>query len=878
MITQLILQAKSPSNTYVKILINMIPLRLKLTNFMCYREDIPEISFAGLHTVCISGENGSGKSALIDAMTWALWGESRAKSDTDLIAQGQTEMSVEFDFMIGDQIYRVIRKCSKPKTRGGSPSSVLEFQIASDGGFRSISEPQIRLTEKKIIDTLHMDYETFINSAFLKQGRADEFTKQPPAKRKEVLGNILGLGVYEDLENRAKESLNYWKNQIENLNIRIKDFETELSLKTKIETDLATANLILSTVEKTLGERESQLNILRKKQEALNNKVNQIKQLEEYINDTQNTLQQWQRQIDRHVLNIKQYEELISNKDEIDEGYARYLVLKNQENELNRKLSELNRLNQHKNRLEMSIERAKNTLLQEHAVVQRNITELKKKVGMISGLKSEEMKIEEDENNITVLESTLADKQKKIQDLRNQINQFQYSINTLQEQIKEINEKLELLDSDSGAKCPLCEQELGVEEKSQIKLKYLHEKNSKQEIINNNKRTIENQRLLLNQLEQETQKLESHLKQERSEIDRRKGILHKYLAEANEASEALKVETKRLAQIEDTLAKRNFALNEQQSLNDIMAQIDELKYNPEQHESIRRSIQNFSQYEEAKKKLDVALEQLDKERELLQLARHDFEHCENSLHNYLKQKELLSDEIKLLPQLNEDLANLQSMYQQAQKDFKEAQENVLRLQSELGRLERLQEKKKEAERELQHAQEQAGIYQELAQAFGKKGIQGLLIETAIPEIEQEANQLLARMTDNRMHIKMEAQRPTKAGEMVETLDINILDELGTRSYEMFSGGEAFRINFAIRIALSRLLARRAGAPLPTLIIDEGFGTQDSTGIERIKEAIVSIQNDFEKIFVITHIDDLKDAFPSRIEVFKTERGSNIQVN
>ena len=148
---------------------------------------------------------------------------------------------------------------------------------------------------------------------------------------------------------------------------------------------------------------------------------------------------------------------------------------------------------------------------------------------------------------------------------------------------------------------------------------------------------------------------------------------------------------------------------------------------------------------------------------------------------------------------------------------------------------------------------------------------------ALPEIETEANRLLGRMTDNRMHVKIETQRPTKKGDVVETLDINISDELGTRNYDMFSGGEAFRINFAIRIALSKLLARRAGAPLPTLIIDEGFGTQDSDGIEKLKEAINSIQGDFDKILVITHVEELRDAFPTRIDVTKTAAGSMLQL-
>ena len=142
----------------------------------------------------------------------------------------------------------------------------------------------------------------------------------------------------------------------------------------------------------------------------------------------------------------------------------------------------------------------------------------------------------------------------------------------------------------------------------------------------------------------------------------------------------------------------------------------------------------------------------------------------------------------------------------------------------------------------------------------------------------ETNKLLGRMTDNRMNVKIETQRETKKGDTVETLDIKIADELGTRNYEMFSGGEAFRIDFAIRIALSKLLARRAGAPLPTLIIDEGFGTQDSNGLEKLKEAIISIQDDFKKILVVTHIEEFRDAFPTRIDIIKTSDGSTIQVN
>jgi exonuclease SbcC len=190
---------------------------------------------------------------------------------------------------------------------------------------------------------------------------------------------------------------------------------------------------------------------------------------------------------------------------------------------------------------------------------------------------------------------------------------------------------------------------------------------------------------------------------------------------------------------------------------------------------------------------------------------------------------------------------------------------------------------KELERGRKEMVQEAGDYGELALAFGKGGVQALLIEAAIPRLEDEANDLLKQMTDGRMSLKLETQRERRTGraadgsESIETLDIVIADELGTRSYEMFSGGERFRIDFALRIALSKLLAWRAGAPLPTLFIDEGFGTQDVEGRDRILDVIKAIEDRFQRILVITHLEEIKEAFPVRIEVTRTAAGSTFSL-
>ncbi|HUT15392.1 MAG TPA: SbcC/MukB-like Walker B domain-containing protein, partial [Anaerolineae bacterium] len=199
------------------------------------------------------------------------------------------------------------------------------------------------------------------------------------------------------------------------------------------------------------------------------------------------------------------------------------------------------------------------------------------------------------------------------------------------------------------------------------------------------------------------------------------------------------------------------------------------------------------------------------------------------------------------------------------------------LQECLRRLDDQQEELVRAEQTLQVAAASQELYRELQLAFGKNGLQALLIDEALPELEAETNDLLGRMTEGRMSVRFETQRDNKSGTVRETLDILIADEHGPRSYEMFSGGEAFRINFAIRIALSKLLAHRAGTKLRTLIIDEGFGTQDAMGRTNLVAAINTVAEDFARILVITHIEELQDAFPVRIDVVKGPGGSTITV-
>ena len=185
---------------------------------------------------------------------------------------------------------------------------------------------------------------------------------------------------------------------------------------------------------------------------------------------------------------------------------------------------------------------------------------------------------------------------------------------------------------------------------------------------------------------------------------------------------------------------------------------------------------------------------------------------------------------------------------------------------------------KELRQERQTLATRIGLLRQLEEACGRNGVQALLIDTALPEIEDHANDLLYRLSGGEMRVRFDTQRDRKSdGSPIETLDIKIADNSGERPYENYSGGEKFRVNFAIRLALSQVLARRAGARLRTLVIDEGFGSQDPEGRQRLVEAINAVQGEFACILVITHIDELRDKFPARIEVEKTATGSSLSL-
>ena len=243
-----------------------------------------------------------------------------------------------------------------------------------------------------------------------------------------------------------------------------------------------------------------------------------------------------------------------------------------------------------------------------------------------------------------------------------------------------------------------------------------------------------------------------------------------------------------------------------------------------------------------------------------------------------QQKETAATQLAAMTAEMGDLATIEDEVNNLRGEQSQAHRRVAVAQNRLDVLGDLRSQRKQIRRERDEVNLLIKRLKLLEEACGRNGVQALLIEHAIPDIEDRANELLDRLTGGEMQVRFQTQRKLKSRDAVaETLDIQISDRSGERPYENFSGGEQFRVNFAIRLALSQILAKRAGARLQTLVVDEGFGSQDPNGRQRLVESIHAIQDDFARILVITHIDELRDAFPTRIEVEKRPSGSAITV-
>jgi DNA repair protein SbcC/Rad50 len=852
----------------------MIPLHLRISGFLSYHDPV-ELDFTSFDLACISGHNGAGKSSLLDAIIWSLFGEARGKSsDVINLRQDVKAAEVALTFQHEDNVYRVQRTLPRNK------NTLLEFQVRTQTGWKPLSEKTTRETQARIEQTLRLDFETFVNASFFLQGKADQFTQQNASKRKEVLSNILGLEMWEEYKNKTAEKRKALEREVDEIDGRIREIDAELA-----EEDIRKARLaeLESNLKQLTTARTAQESILenikrnaalveeqRKLTAMLFDGLERARSAREGLEDRLAA-----KQADRHS-----YADLVHRAREVEAAHKAWQKSRKELEDWDNIASQfreyekdraplLEQIAVEKARLEQELEglREQGKAIEDQFLATRNLSA---QIAYAKQLLSEsEKRLKEREQF-----------QAQAQAARERQAELKAENEALKADMNELKERIDSLRAAEGASCPLCGQELSPEHRLAT-LRQL-ESEGKQEGDRFRANQTESAELAKQISDDELQitKLASaendrvQYASEVSQLTERLDMLQALVEDWESAGK------KRLKVVEKVLYTGKFAVDEQKQLAKLNKQLEKLGYDVSAHDSARES--------------EVELRAVEEEYANLKSAKEVSKQIESEIIN-------LKSEIK---NRDSEIESLEADYEAAQANLEVAQagapdpdnaeRELFRLReaenktrSELGGaqqrvdvLEVQRTRRQSFDKTCEELQKQIARHRTLERAFGKDGVPALLIEQALPQIEDKANELLDRLSDGQMTIRFATQieyKDKRRDDLRETLDIQISDTAGIRNYEMYSGGEAFRVNFAIRLALSKILAQRKGARLQTLVIDEGFGSQDTQGRQRLIEAINLVKHDFAKILVITHLDELKDAFPTRIEVEKTDRGSTIHV-
>src|SRR5260221_5315070 len=200
----------------------MIPKRIKLKGLLCYRDE-QEIAFDGASLWMLTGLNGSGKSTVFDALTFALFSHHRGGSSgaTDLITKGQNKFEVEFEFTLEGQLY-LIRRTLSVKASGAS-AATQQISRWSDDHW----EPVPDTSQKKGFDNwiaqhVGLNYETFTSSVLLLQGQAEKLLNGTPKDRAGVLAGIVELERYQRLAEKADQKRKEHKFHFEDQTARLR--------------------------------------------------------------------------------------------------------------------------------------------------------------------------------------------------------------------------------------------------------------------------------------------------------------------------------------------------------------------------------------------------------------------------------------------------------------------------------------------------------------------------------------------------------------------------------------------------------------------------------------------------------------------------------
>jgi exonuclease SbcC len=436
----------------------MIPLTLKLVNFLSYGAELTMVDFSDLQVACLSGANGAGKTALLEALTWALWGKARGGSiEPEKLLNSSAKgngggMRVECEFFHDGERYRLERSFQK-KGKTGSSTLTLSVWDRQRERFRLWSAG-VRDTQDLLLELLGLDYETFITSSFIIQGQADRFHRASDAEKKEILAKILALSVYERLEESARAEAVLLRERREMLAAERRHLLKDLPQEKTLQDELSLLSKKKGEQTTMLGERRERVQTLNAELAELDGRLNRLERAGQEKEGLAKELAQVDNRRQEIETELGKIERLLSQGEEILARAERKKVLCREVERHNRLLSERNRLTGEIAAIDLTIAQSERKIVSQQAAVRELRANLLGEMRNIDATLAEErgllLEVREKPHLLRKL-AELSERLNRLNSWKEEAGQIQQKISAeygrRQEELENLHRKLSLMET-----------------------------------------------------------------------------------------------------------------------------------------------------------------------------------------------------------------------------------------------------------------------------------------------------------------------------------------------------------------------------------------------------------------------------------------------
>ncbi len=795
---------------------------VELRNYRRFRHAIVEL---GDGVTGILGQNGVGKSTLVEAVAWALFGNESSivrttKEGVRSASAGvNEECSVTLEFDLEADRYRLTRSLKGKDSKADATLLVNDMLVAR--------------TDKAVTEAMEsrlgMDHKSFFVSVFARQKDLNALSNLRPAQRRELILRMLGIETLDTVITEISSDLRSCRDGLEAMSANLtapdgKDRREMMrrhlaelkSMRTKLTNDIETAQAELGPISDEVERARMEMEKAEGRSKANAALMTKMATLTADARSKKARSQKIESELsllEARKTDLPSLEGRVAGLGPLREERERLEELKVRKQELDSLTSNLNQRTVRFTETQAELEAKRNEL-----------EALGDPSPMIASL----------EEALATNQGTMEEARDRL--ARNQAEQRRY----LEESEHRSSKRREIAELGPDSSCPTCERRLD-----------------------------DHYRALLEKMDAEVAESDGKAQAANSRIDEAlKGLdrlskgrvgLEARLKEAQRQRDMALMLRSSLETLEKNLSKMR---SEIASLEERRSALGEVDLDPSRLSTVRSKLEGLQRDENALTKLRTELarmEGLEKERAQLK----------KDLDAITSEEGRSRSELTALAFREEELKEGRERYVL----WRDRKESVQRsIQISLSERSRVEGEEKAAtthleELERNHAQaerKRAELLELNVLQGAMREFRANIVTRVVPSISQMASELFVELTDG----KYGGMR------LDEEYDVHIMDQGHEYPLDRFSGGESDLASLSLRLAISRMIGERSGHHVNLLVLDEIFGSQDQGRKRNVLELLSSLQRQFGQILVITHIEDIKEALGNSIVVEEGEDGNS----